>query len=80
MYTISRNHKGITANAVAGKELQRNVYETFSYALNCYGFLIHENETIQPIEWINRIQTYYNNNSRLNEVIRCIKIAFKINI
>jgi len=76
MYTISRNYKGVSARAKAGKDLQRNVYETFSYALNCYGFLIH----IIPTEWIARIQAYYNNNPRLNEVIRCIKIAFEINL
>jgi hypothetical protein len=78
MYTISKNHKGISAKAIPGKALTRDVYETFSYAVGCYGFLVELNETIDSDEWIKRIQSYYTmskDSPKAQAIIRAIKIA-----
>lgn len=75
MYSISHNHKGFLAKARPGKELPRAIYETFSYAVGSYGFLVTLNETITPSEWIKRIERYCGESDRRNAVIQSIKMA-----
>lgn len=77
-YSISKSHRGISAKAIPGKDLPKEIYETFSYAVGCYGFLVELNETIDSNEWIKRIQSYYimaKDSPRAQAIIRAIKIA-----
>ena len=79
MYSISRTHKGISANAIAGNMLLKDVYHTFSYAVNMYGIVVNMNETLTGNQWIERITKVYNIDSpRLKRVIECIKIAMDL--
>lgn len=78
MYSISRTHKGISANAIAGNMLLKDVYHTFSYAVNMYGIVVNMNETLTGNQWIERIAKTYTNSPRLKRVIDCIKIAMDL--
>ena len=76
MYTITRNHKGISCNAVAGNMLPKDVYETFNYAIGSYGQILNIDETLNGSQWIDRIKGYYNaNNPRTIKVIESIELA-----
>ena len=78
MYSISRTHKGISANAISGNMLLKDVYHTFSYAVNMYGIVVNMNETLTGNQWIERITKTYTNSPRLKRVIDCIKIAMDL--
>jgi hypothetical protein len=74
-YYISRSYKGYSAKAIPGKDLPKGIYDTFSYAVSSYGFLVNLNETIGPKEWIRRIESYYEGSDRVKKVIESITLA-----
>lgn len=57
-YWIEHTYKGYGASALPGKEMNRDAYETFSYAIGAFGFLIKLNEKISLTEWKKRISEY----------------------
>lgn len=80
MYTITKTNKGIRAVAIPGKDLGQNTYETFSYAIGAYGFLVLENETLTGDEWITRILQTSAMNHRLKRVLMSIAIAMGVTV
>jgi hypothetical protein len=74
-YYISRSYNGYSAKAIPGKDLKPEIYNTFSYAVSSFGFLVNLNETIGPKEWIRRIESYYEGSNRVKKVIESITLA-----
>lgn len=78
-YYITRNHKGILANAIPGKDLNKNIYEVFSFAIGSFGHLVNIEEKISGCEWVKRISTTCAASPRNNKIIESIKLAMPSN-
>lgn len=74
-YFISKDHRGISARAISGKDLPKEIYETFSYAVGSFGFLVQLNESISAKEWTGRIIKAYKISPRIERVIQAINKA-----
>lgn len=58
-YHITRTPDGIRAHAKPGKDMPRETFLTFQYALGAYGHLIAMNEVLSGPEYIARVKKGY---------------------
>jgi hypothetical protein len=74
-YFISHTSKGFSAKAIPGKDLPKDIYETFAHAVVAFGHLVQLNEKISAQDWISRIQKQYASSLRIEAVIKAINTA-----
>jgi hypothetical protein len=78
-YYITRTpDKGFFCKDRAGKDLTKDTFETFSYAIGAYGFVIEYHERLTGQEWIERINAIFAETPRTQRVIEAIRTAMSI--
>ena len=77
MYTITRTPTGIKARAIPGHLLEKEVFDTFSYAVGGYSHVLEFFREYTGDQWIAEIERTYAPSERVHRVVEAIKQAMQ---
>jgi hypothetical protein len=75
MYYIERKHDRVHAKAIPGNHLEAHIFDTFSYAVSAYSYVLPFDEKVSGKEWVEKIKTCVSTSPRTLRVIEAIEIA-----